>query len=75
MILVRLVFLKVVTQSQDREQPPNRVSVQNVDDDDIEDATDINMDEIENEIDVEEIIKEWQMSVPFINRRMNHTCT
>jgi hypothetical protein len=30
----------------------------NVEEDDIRDAIDINMDEIENEIDVEEIVKE-----------------
>jgi hypothetical protein len=30
----------------------------NVEDDDIQDATDINMDEIEDVIDVEEIVKE-----------------
>jgi hypothetical protein len=30
----------------------------NVENDDIQDAIDINMDEIENEIDVEEIVKE-----------------
>jgi hypothetical protein len=32
-------------------------------------------DEIEDAIDVEKIIKEWQMSVPFINRGMKHTCS
>jgi hypothetical protein len=46
----------------------------NIDEDDIQDTTDINMDEIENAIDVEEIVKEWQMSVPFINRGMKHSC-
>jgi hypothetical protein len=45
-----------------------------VDEDDIQDTTNINMDEIENAINVEEIIKEWQMSVPFINRGMKHSC-
>jgi hypothetical protein len=45
-----------------------------VEEDDIQDATDINMDEIYDAIDVEEIIKEWQMSVPFINREMKHPC-
>jgi hypothetical protein len=45
-----------------------------VEEDDIHDATDINMDEIEDAVDVEEIIKEWQMSVPFINRGMKHLC-
>jgi hypothetical protein len=39
--------------------------------DDIHDTTNINMDEI----DVEKIIKEWQMYVPFINREMKHPCT
>jgi hypothetical protein len=29
--------------------------------------TDINMNEIEDAINIEEIVKEWQMSVPFIN--------
>jgi hypothetical protein len=36
--------------------------------------TDINMNKIENVIDVEEIVKEWQMSVPFINRGIKHPC-
>jgi ribosome recycling factor len=40
----------------------------NVEEDDIQNATDINIDEIE------EIVKEWQMFVPFINRRMKHPC-
>jgi len=43
-------------------------------DDDIHDAVDLNMDEIENEIDVEEIIREWQIYIPFINQRMKHLC-
>jgi hypothetical protein len=46
----------------------------NVENDDIHDVTDINMNEIEDAIDVEEIVKEWQMSVPFINRGMKHPC-
>jgi hypothetical protein len=59
------------TYSQAREQPTTRVLVQNVDedkkkkewhldveDDDMHDATTINMDEIENKIDVEKIVKE-----------------
>jgi hypothetical protein len=46
----------------------------NVDEDDIYDATDINMDEIEDAIGVEEIVKEWQMFVSFINQRMKHPC-
>jgi hypothetical protein len=45
-----------------------------VDDDDIQDATYINMDEINDAVDVEEIVKEWQMSIPFINRVMKHPC-
>jgi hypothetical protein len=45
-----------------------------VDEDDIQNVTNINMDEIEDAIDVEEIVKEWQMSVPFINRGMKHSC-
>jgi hypothetical protein len=32
------------------------------------------MDEIENAINVEEIVKEWKMSVPFINQGMKHSC-
>jgi hypothetical protein len=60
------------TYSRVREQPPTRVLVQNMDedkehkewhldveDDDIHDATNINMDEIEDEIDAQEIVKEW----------------
>jgi hypothetical protein len=43
--------------------------------DDIQDETDINMDEIEDATDVKEIVKEWQMFVPFINRGMKHSCT
>jgi hypothetical protein len=46
----------------------------NVEDDDIYNVTDINMDEIENVIDVEEIVKEWEIFVPFINREMKHLC-
>jgi hypothetical protein len=45
-----------------------------VEEDDIHDATDINMDEIDDAVDVEEIVKEWQMSIPFINRGMKHPC-
>jgi hypothetical protein len=33
------------------------------------------MDKIEDAINVEEIVKEWQMSVPFINEGMKHLCT
>jgi hypothetical protein len=72
-----------------REQRSSRVSVQNVDvdeddkveewhldveKDDIQDATNINMDETNDAVDVEEIVKEWQIYVPFINRRMKHPC-
>jgi hypothetical protein len=46
-----------------------------VEEDDIQDETDINMNEIEDATDVEEIVKEWQMFVPFINRGMKHLCT
>jgi hypothetical protein len=45
-----------------------------VEEDDIQDATDINMDETDDAVDVEEIVRECQMSVPFINREMNHPC-
>jgi hypothetical protein len=33
------------------------------------------MDEIEDAMDVEEIVKEWQMSVSFIKQGMKHPCT
>jgi hypothetical protein len=46
----------------------------NVEEDDIQDATDINMDETDDAVDVKEIVREWQMSVPFINRKMKHPC-
>jgi hypothetical protein len=36
---------------------------------------DVEEDEIEDAMDVEEIVKEWQMSVPFINRGMKHPYT
>jgi hypothetical protein len=32
------------------------------------------MDEIDDAVNVEEIVKEWQMFVPFINRGMKHLC-
>jgi MuDR family transposase len=32
------------------------------------------MNKFEDVIDVEEIVKEWQIYVPFINRRMKHSC-
>jgi hypothetical protein len=44
----------------------------NVEKDNIQDTTYINMDEIDDAVDVKEIVKEWQMFVPFINRRMKH---
>jgi hypothetical protein len=45
-----------------------------IEEDDIQDATDINMDEIDDAVDVEKIVKEWQIFVPFINRGMKHLC-
>jgi hypothetical protein len=45
-----------------------------VEEDDIQDATYINMDETDDAVDVEEIVREWQMFVPFINRGMKHPC-
>jgi hypothetical protein len=77
------------THSGTREQRSSRALAQNVDVDvddeeeewhlnvevdDIQDETNINMDEIEDTIDVKKIVKEWQMSVPFINRGMKHLC-
>jgi hypothetical protein len=32
------------------------------------------MDEIEDAIDVEKIVKEWKIFVPFINWGMKHLC-
>jgi hypothetical protein len=46
-----------------------------VEDDDIHDATDINMDKIEDAINVERIVQEYQISVPFINRGIKHQCS
>jgi hypothetical protein len=46
----------------------------NVEENNIQYATNINIDEIKVEIDVEEIVKEWQISVHFINREMKHLC-
>jgi hypothetical protein len=73
------------TQFRAREQRPSRVSIQNVDaddeveewhldveEDDIQDAIDINMDETNDAVDIKETIKEWQMSVSFINRGIKH---
>jgi hypothetical protein len=45
-----------------------------VEEDDIQDVTDINMDEIDDAVDVEEIVKKWQIFIPFINRGMKHSC-
>jgi hypothetical protein len=85
-----LIMAEEKIHSQAREQQSSRAPVQNVDvdedneeekwhlnveEDDIQDETDINMDEIEDAIDVEEIVKELQMLVSFINRRMKHQCT
>jgi hypothetical protein len=79
----------VRTHSRAQEQGPSRIPIQNVDvdeddeeeewhldveEDDIHDAIDINMDGIDNAVDVEEIVKEWQIYVPFINRGMKHLC-
>jgi hypothetical protein len=47
----------------------------NVKEDDIQDAIDINMNRIEDEIDIEKIVKKWQICIPFINRRMKHMYT
>jgi hypothetical protein len=32
------------------------------------------MDEIDDTVDVEETVKEWQISIPFINRGMKYPC-
>jgi hypothetical protein len=68
------VMIEKWTHSRAWEQPPSRISIQNmnvdknedeeewhvdVENDDIQDTTYINMDEIENAINVEEIVKEW----------------
>jgi hypothetical protein len=45
-----------------------------IEEDDIQDTTDINMDEIDDAVDVEEIVKEWQIFIPFINRGMKYPC-
>jgi MuDR family transposase len=45
-----------------------------VEEDDIQDATNINMDESDDAVDVKEIVKEWQMSIPFINRGIKYPC-
>jgi hypothetical protein len=73
------------THSQAREQRSSRAPVQNMDVDVDEDNEeegwhlDAEEDEIEDEIEdamaVEEIFKEWQMYVPFINRGMKHSRT
>jgi hypothetical protein len=77
------------TYSRAREQRLPRVPVQNMDvdldveeeewhmdveEDGIHDTININMDEIKDAIDVEEIVKEWQMFVHFINRGIKHSC-
>jgi hypothetical protein len=49
---------------EDNEEEDWHLDVEN---DDIHDETDINMDEIEDAIDVKKIVKEWKISVPFIN--------
>jgi protein associated with RNAse G/E len=41
---------------------------------DIQDATYINMDEIDDAIHVEEIVKEWQIFILFINRGIKYLC-
>jgi hypothetical protein len=67
------------THSRDREQRSSRAPVQNVDmdEDNKEEGwhLDAEEDEIEDAMNVEEIVKEWQMSIPFINRGMKHPCT
>jgi hypothetical protein len=45
-----------------------------VEEDGIHDTININMDEIKDAIDVEEIVKEWQIFVHFINRGIKHSC-
>jgi hypothetical protein len=64
------ILTKKMTHSRAREQPPTCVPIQNMDedeeeeewhlnveDDDIQNVIDINMNEIEDEINVEEIVK------------------
>jgi hypothetical protein len=65
------------THSRAREQRSSRALVQDVDKDNEEEGwhLDAEEDKIEDAMDVEEIVKEWQMSIPFINRGMNHLCT
>jgi hypothetical protein len=81
------VMAEEKTHCRAREQRPSRIPVQDVDvfeddeekewhldveKDDIQDTTNINMNEIDDVVDVEEIVKKWQMSIPFINRGMKH---
>jgi MuDR family transposase len=46
----------------------------NIEEDDIQYAIDINMDETDDVVYVEEIVKEWQMHALFINRGMKYPC-
>lgn len=41
---------------------------------DADDGEGPTMEDIEDEIDIQNIIKEWQSSVPFINRGLQHPC-
>ena len=43
-------------------------------DEDADDGEDLTMEDIEDEIDVENILKEWQASIPFVNRGLQHPC-
>jgi hypothetical protein len=69
------------THSRAQEQWSSHAPVQNMDvdvDEDNEEEEwhlDAEKDEIEDAMDVEEIVKEWQMYIPFINWRMKHPCT
>jgi hypothetical protein len=65
------------THSRAREQRSSRAPVQNMDEDNEEEGWHLNVeeDEIKDVMDVEEIVKECQMLVPFINRGMKHPCT
>jgi hypothetical protein len=67
-ILVQNVYVDV---DEDDEEEEWHLDVK---EDDIQGVIDINMDEIDDAVDVEEIVKEWQMSIPFINRGMKHPC-
>jgi hypothetical protein len=69
------------THSRSREQRSSRAPIQNMDVDVDEDSEeegwhlDAEKDEIEDAMNVEEIVKERQIFVPFINRGMKHLCT